>query len=248
MMEPNSGNGGNLRQLLISCGLEDPNFPECKRKGLMGFCSGTSIENFMNQIEAEAEKALIRLEQERQGTQARIAALESLLDEKTDLLQNLELDTNKKLQEQSMEIDFLREQLKNKPEKETPPEKKAEEPSSENSDRWWIRQIISMRDILQQKLDWVENLPVPQQEAAEKLVLSQMKKTGQLLSDRGVTILDQCGSFHREYQTVVLTEPTSEEDLLDRVARTVRPGYRCAEEVLRAQEVILYVRENTDVT
>ena len=115
----------------------------------------------------------------------------------------------------------------------------------DSREQWWIQEMISFRDRLQQKGDWVENLPQEQQEAADKLIKTQLQETGLLLEQRGVAILDGAGPFQKEYQTVMMTQPVEDPAYDQQVAQTVRPGYCWREEVIRAQEVVLYVKEET---
>ena len=109
---------------------------------------------------------------------------------------------------------------------------------------WWVRELIALRDRLQLQQSYCENLPPEQREAAEKVIDQQLKETAKLLKKRDVEILQDCGPLHDDYQTVVMTEPAPSEELEEQIASTVRPGYRMGLQVLRAQEVVLYVKED----
>lgn len=102
-----------------------------------------------------------------------------------------------------------------------------------------IRGIIALRDGLFMKQSWLQSCP-EETETAAKVLEGQVRDTAKLLTEIGVEILDECGTFDSSYQTVVETRTAQEPEQIDRVAETFRPGYRFRNEILRQQEVILY--------
>lgn len=177
-----------------------------------------------------SEQYIEELEQQLVGQRDQIAQLQQLLEQLPD---PGELD-----QDRTLDCAFDQEDA---PSQEQP----ADGADSRETELWWIRQMIGLRDRLLQKLDWVENLPPQEQASARKLIELQLQETASMLEGRQVTVLDGGGSFCREYQTVMMTRPAPSEDCLDQIAQVVRPGYAWNGEVLRAQEVVLYVKEDS---
>jgi len=103
-----------------------------------------------------------------------------------------------------------------------------------------IQDLIALRDKLLLRKSWLED-QAPEEKNAQKVVLSQLRETARCLTNLGVEILDAAGAFDNRYQTVVETCPTENAELAGQIAETFRPGYRFQDEILRPQEVILFV-------
>ena len=103
-----------------------------------------------------------------------------------------------------------------------------------------IRNIIAMRDNLLMRRDWVRDNS-PEDKNAYKLVENQLRETGKLLTKAGVEILEDEGSFDGSRHTVVETRPAQNPSQVDQIAEVFRPGYVYKGEILRGQEVILFV-------
>lgn len=104
-----------------------------------------------------------------------------------------------------------------------------------------IRGLIAMRDNLLMRRNWIRDF-ASGEEAAAKLVEGQLQETATLLERAGVEIMDQTGIFDSRVHTVVETRPAPAPEQAEKIAETFRPGYRFRGEVLRSQEVILYVK------
>ena len=242
----------HLKSLFLLCGLpqEEMEQPMSLKNNLRGgLFRSANLDYFVNMLDRRAVLAVENLKAEKMEnwsaarSEEYIEQLEQQLIEQRDQCYQLEQQIERlslreqKAQEQQLDAAFQ--------EQQTPPAQEAEK--AEDQELWWIREMIAFRDRLQQKQDWVENLPQEQQASADKLIKLQMQESRAMLEQRGVGILDAGGSFCKEYQTVMMTQPAPEENLIDQIAQTVRPGYRWQEEVLRAQEVVLYVKEDANV-
>lgn len=103
-----------------------------------------------------------------------------------------------------------------------------------------IQAVIGMRDHLLMRRDWLQDQD-PDNVNAAKLIDGQLRETRKLLEGAGVEILDQGGRFDCNFQMVVDTRPAPTPEQVDEIADIFRPGYRFGGEVIRAQEVIVYV-------
>lgn len=103
-----------------------------------------------------------------------------------------------------------------------------------------VQTVIKMRDRLLMSCDWLKEQD-PDNVHAVKLVHMQLQETRKMLEGAGVEVLDQGGRFDCTFQTIMDTRPAPTPQQKDNVAATVRPGYRIGGEMLRAQEVIVYV-------
>jgi len=103
-----------------------------------------------------------------------------------------------------------------------------------------VKNLIALRDKLLIRKSFLED-QAPEEKNAQKLVISQLRETGRCLTNMGVEILEEAGAFDERYQTVVDTCPAASEELAGQISETLRPGYRFQDEVLRPQEVILFV-------
>lgn len=104
-----------------------------------------------------------------------------------------------------------------------------------------IRGIISMRDNLLMKKEWAKDCAAEDINAV-KLVDSQLLETAKLLKQLNVEILEDTGAFDSRLHTVVQTLPAQSDEQIDTIAETFRPGYRFNGEVIRPQEVVVFVK------
>ena len=103
-----------------------------------------------------------------------------------------------------------------------------------------IQGLIALRDKLLLRKSWLEE-QAPDEKNAQKVVDSQLRETARCLTNMGVEILEEGGAFDNRSQTAVETRPAKTPDQADQIAETFRPGYRFREEILRPQEVVLFV-------
>lgn len=122
---------------------------------------------------------------------------------------------------------------------EQPPQNDAQE-ELQKQNIIWIQEIISLRDSILIRKSWIEENATENVDAM-RLVNMQLKDTGRLLERMGVEIIDDSGKFDYNIHVAVGTTETTSELLVDHVAQTVRPGYQYRGEILRLQEVIVYV-------
>lgn len=104
-----------------------------------------------------------------------------------------------------------------------------------------VQDLIALRDKLLLRKSWLEDQDA-ENENARKVVDSQLRETARCLANAGVEILDAGGAFDSSYQSVVETHPAEDEKQVDQIMETFRPGYRFQGEVLRPQEVVLFVK------
>lgn len=110
-----------------------------------------------------------------------------------------------------------------------------------------IRDLIALRDKLVLRKSILED-QAPDEKNAQKVVITQLRDTARCLTNLGVEILDAAGAFDNRYQTVVETRPAENAELAGQIAETFRPGYRFQDEILRPQEVILFVETSMPST
>lgn len=103
--------------------------------------------------------------------------------------------------------------------------------------RLLVQNLIENADRLDLYLD---NLCREEDRLALELAQQQRKQIRAMLQGIGVEILESEGVFDCCEQCAVGTEYTQNEDLVDCIAKTVRPGYRDGGRILRPQEVIVY--------
>ena len=228
-----------LRTLFLLCDLpqEEMDQPMLLKDNLRsGPFRSSDLQYFLAMLDRRTQLAIENLKAEKvniwnaQQNEQYIEQLEQQLIEQRNRSYQLKMQLAELSQQQASQEEAL----------ET-----AFQQSDDSQEQWWIQEMIAFRDRLQQKEAWVENLPPEQQEAADKLIKTQLQETGLLLEQRGVAILDGAGPFRKEYQTVMMTQPVEDPAYDQQVAQTVRPGYCWREEVIRAQEVVLYVKEET---
>lgn len=141
----------------------------------------------------------------------------------------------KLLLQREQELGQLRRQLE---------EMKSAPPSSPAADAVQlelIRGVIAMRDNLLMRKRWLQDFS-PGEEAATGLVEGQLQETARLLERAGVEIMDQGGPFDSRIHTVVETRAAPDPEQADQIAGTLRPGYSFRGEVIRSQEVILFIK------
>lgn len=107
--------------------------------------------------------------------------------------------------------------------------------------REMIQDLIVMRDRLLLQKSWAKDVGAGEENTV-KVIDGQLKETAKCLKNAGVEILDSGDVFDSQYQTVVETREAVKEEQVDRIAETFRPGYRFQGEILRPQEVILFVK------
>jgi len=103
--------------------------------------------------------------------------------------------------------------------------------------------IITMRDSLLTRVDLLRENGVAENDERFKVVSISLRETAALLGRMGVTIVEDEGLFDPARQTIAETIPTSDPGLANHIARVFRPGYLYQGEVLRGQEVIIYVKD-----
>lgn len=114
-------------------------------------------------------------------------------------------------------------------------------PVSPDGQLTMVQDIITMRDNLLMRRNWIRDF-APEEETAAKLVEGQLQETAKLLERAGVEIMDRMGAFDCRLHTAVETRPAPAAQQNGQIAETFRPGYRFRGEILRPQEVILYVK------
>ena len=107
-----------------------------------------------------------------------------------------------------------------------------------------IRGLIAVRDHLLIQRDWLKNQETGKRDA-EKFIEGQLAETAKILEKAGVEILEDEGDFDSGRHTVVDTRMTDDIFLENQIAEVFRPGYAYSGELLRGQEVILYVYGQT---
>lgn len=100
-----------------------------------------------------------------------------------------------------------------------------------------IRSLIKFRD---QLLLFRENAP---DELTIKLLSGLYQETGRIMAQNGIELLNGDGPFSPDRHTAVDTRPSNDPERIGTIADTFRDGYAIAGEILRPQEVVLYVEE-----
>lgn len=107
-----------------------------------------------------------------------------------------------------------------------------------------IKSIISLYDNQIIKRDFIKQ-QASTDDSALRVVESSIKEIEALLKNNGVEIIDSKGEFSGKTQMIVDTKDTDLPELAGSVCDTVRVGFRYGDELLRAQEVIVYTpKEN----
>ena len=139
------------------------------------------------------------------------------------------------LERQEEELRQLRQQLQDQASQPTP------QVSTDAGQLAVVQDIIAMRDNLMLRKNWIQNF-APDEKTAAQLVDGQLQETAKLLERAGVEIMDRIGSFDCRLHAAVETRPALYPEQDGQIAETFRPGYRFRGEVLRPQEVILYIK------
>lgn len=63
------------------------------------------------------------------------------------------------------------------------------------------------------------------------------------LAKEGITLLNVDGLFDYERQKIVATQPTDNPALDDQICKTIRPGFLFNKQLIRPQEVVVYVSQ-----
>jgi len=212
--------GDHLTELFALCGIPAQQVPiepaPALLRWLENLLQDKGLHSYLTVLDHQAETA-IRTMKDR--------ALELWNAQQNELL----------LQKQEQEIDQLRRQLQEQ-------KKQPDAPASSDAGLLeTISGIIAMRDNLLMRKSWICDF-APQEEAAAKLVEGQLRETAKLLERTGVEIMEGTEAFNSQVHTVVETKPAQFPEQVDQIAETFRPGYRFRGEVLRPQEVILYIK------
>lgn len=104
-----------------------------------------------------------------------------------------------------------------------------------------IQAIITLRDNLLMKKEWLEST-MPDETTAAKFINGQLQETGKMLEDMGVEIMQDLGPFDSYCHVAVQTRPAENDEQVNQIAEIFRPGYRFQNETLRPQEVIVYAK------
>lgn len=100
------------------------------------------------------------------------------------------------------------------------------------------KELIKLRDwVLMAKS---ENHP-PGSEMLEVLY----QQLGQILEKEDVLLLEATGSYNYERQQVITTKPTDDPNQHDQIYETIRPGYLFHDKLVRPQEVIIYIYDDS---
>lgn len=96
--------------------------------------------------------------------------------------------------------------------------------------------------------DWVLLAKTGNNIPSSELLDTLYQQLGQVLEKEGVILLEEASKFNYEYQQVMSTKVTDEEDKHDLVCETVRPGYLYNGTIVRQQEVIIYKFRPLDIS
>ena len=108
-----------------------------------------------------------------------------------------------------------------------------------------IKEQIAFRDSMQLRESIIRE-ESPEEVNALKLLASLIREAASSLQNAGVEILESDGEFDSRIQTVSGTVETDATDKVNCVAQTVRAGYRYCGEIIRYQEILLYVPKKGD--
>ncbi len=106
----------------------------------------------------------------------------------------------------------------------------------------FISGMIELRDNLYARKDWLVN-EIPDNSPALKLVDGELKSTRILMEKAGITVMEDSGPFDGSRHTAVTTVKTDDPSLNNTIESVFRPGYAFGGEVIRGQEVSVYVAE-----
>jgi molecular chaperone GrpE (heat shock protein) len=89
--------------------------------------------------------------------------------------------------------------------------------------------------------DWVLLAKVGKTSVQPEILEEIYRQITIALTKEGVTLLNVDGLFDYERQKIVATQPTDDPALDDQICKTIRPGFLFNEQLIRPQEVIVYV-------
>ncbi len=208
--------------------------------------------SYLEGLDAQAKQAVQAMkdrqldEWNNRQNEERISELEQALEQAQETLEEERNRARKALEEEQVQAREALEQERNRAQETEEKLTRELREEKERSDRYHkeqlsiIQDLIALRDKLLLRKSWLED-QAPEEENAQKVVISQLRETARCLTNLGVEILDAAGAFDNRYQTVVETRPADNAELAGQIAETFRPGYRFQDEVLRPQEVILFV-------
>jgi len=109
-----------------------------------------------------------------------------------------------------------------------------------------IKEQIAFRDSMQLRESLIREQS-PEEVNALRLLSSLLQESACNMRNAGVEILEGEGEFDCLIHTVTGTVETDDPQKINRVAETVRPGYRYADVLIRYQEIVLYVEKKGDL-
>ena len=202
------------------------------------FCKDKSLCDFLDALDSQTEQAMKALN-DRQLDLWSSQETERRLVETDEMLQKAQ----RKMKDDEGQLKALADRaatLEQRLESAQDALAKANEQLAKNDSEEMIRNIIAMGDNLLMRRDYLrEN--APEDSNAGKLIKNQLRETANLLKKAGVEILEDEGLFDCSRHTVVDTRPTQDPLMDNQIAEVFRPGYIYKGNVIRGQEVILYV-------
>lgn len=192
-----------------------------------------ALHSYLDSLDHQAEQAIQKMKDQQlerwnnEQNEIRLQELEQELEGKNSYIQGLEQKLEQKNHPEPVEEKrIVQKEADNRP---------------ENGKYEMIQDIIAMRDRLLLQKSWAKDVGTGEENAV-KVIDGQLKETAKCLKKAGVEILESGDVFDSQYQTVVETRTAEMPEQVDRIAETFRPGYRLQDEILRPQEVILFVK------
>lgn len=222
--------GKHLEELFELCGIAPEKVMIADRSGFVQFLEkilkDTDMCNYLEALDA-------------QSTQA-IEAMKDRSLEEWNHRQNTERLV--KLQQEKEELEVRCSKLEKKlDECQIQAATAAPMVTNDTGFREQIRMLIEMRDTLSMRARWIED-NAPEEVAAKKLIGTQLEETARILQSAGIEISEGTGVYDRAVHTVVGTVIAESEEQIGHIAQTVRSGYSMRGEILRSQEVMIYVK------
>ncbi|MCH5211616.1 MAG: nucleotide exchange factor GrpE [Oscillospiraceae bacterium] len=103
-----------------------------------------------------------------------------------------------------------------------------------------VESLIELRDDLYARRELIR-MDNPDNTDALKLIEFELKATRRVMEKAGITVMEDSGVFNGSRQTVANTIETDDPSLNNHIESVFRPGYMADGEVLRGQEVTVYV-------
>ena len=239
----------NLDELFRLCGAEvqpvEIHYPAAAVRLLERIISDGSVCGYLDELNKQAKDALKELKNkqlEHWNSEQTEAELERLEKEK----ELFEDKWEKKLaEEQALKSELAK--ARDGQRQAEAKARQAEKTESElvelkNKQLALLRELIELRDNLYARREWVK-LEDADNSNALKLVEGELRQTKRLMEQVGVTVMEDNGEFDSTRHTVVERIPTDDESLVNQIASVFRPGYLFDGEVLRGQEVVVYVKD-----